>query len=268
VSLTTSLIALVALAAPTPPAAGPDWCPNKVLERGQLRITSHWHARLEKCSVRVSPRDAIAPSRSLTYGSDGRIMAFDMYLPADARGQPIGPEHPQYEARSGFTHVSAARVFWLFPRERSLQVRVDREALTVRLPSGAQVLYATDEGRVVTATELAVEEKPVTRGNRGGVELSSFPGLLLDAGYQVGRDPTTRAQVKSTFVDRRGRRCAVKNTRLFRYEDGEPFLRFETDQALLTFLQRKKWKSESAGCRALDLRTLAASVERRMAANR
>ena len=266
-SLTTSLFALVALAAPSAPASGPDWCPNKVLERGQLRVTSHWHRRLDKCSVRVSPRDVLAPSRSLTYGSDGRIMAFDMYLPADARGQPIGPEHPDYEARSGFTHVSAARVFWLFPRERSLQVRVDRDALTVRLPSGAQVLYSAEEGRVITATGLAVEEKPVARGNEGGVELSSFTGLLLDAGYQVGSDPTTRAEDTSAFVDRRGSRCEVKNARLFRYVKGEPFLRFDTDPALLSFLQRQKWRSQSPGCRALDLRTLAASVER-MAANR
>ena len=65
-------------AAPAPPP-----CPKQVVEKGALRLTTHWHARLAKCSLSVGPRDLVAPSRSLTVASDGRVMVFNTFRPVD-----------------------------------------------------------------------------------------------------------------------------------------------------------------------------------------
>ncbi len=275
--MTPTLVALFALAgsaATTTPGAPPaslfgvtpGWCPNNAWERAQIRLSSHWHPESQlrpgRCSISVGPRDAKAPSRSFTFSTDGRLMVFDTYEPMDDTGRRLLPDDPQYERFNTFDRVTAARVFWVFPRVGELSVQIWKGRVAVTLPNGGEVRFDTSTGRVAENDGLKLTQaRHVERGQAGGVELSEFSGLVLDAGYRLGGDPTSLKFARSVVSDAHGGACDLPNRVAFRYgPDGQPTLRFETDEALLRYLRRLKRSSKSPTCRSLRLDGLVDAV--------
>jgi hypothetical protein len=257
--VTPTLVAFFALASSATPA--PGWCPNRAYERGHLRVSSHWHANLGKCSVSVGPRDALAPSRALTFSGDGRLMVFDTYEPVDDAGNVLESDDPAYAQCNTFTRVTGARVFWVFPRTGELEVLMARERVTVVLPNGASIGFDTETGAVVATDGMEVRQaESVERGQQGGTGLTKFDGLVLDSGFRLGADPTTAKAGTSVIRDAYGGRCALPNRVAYRYDDGDPRLRFETDAEMLRYLRRLKQTTKKPACRALRLKGLSRSL--------
>ncbi len=252
-AIISSLLALgVVLAAPAPSP-----CPKQVVEQGALRLTTHWHARLAKCSLSIGPRDLVAPSRSLTVASDGRVMVFNTFRPVDEAGAEVPPEDPRYADFNTLTQVTGARVFWLFPRVGPLGARVKDGVARVGLANGAELDFDVEGGelRAARGVELTLEPA-VRRDNAGGVTLRATDGLVLDLGFRLGNDPALEPQRVATLTDAAGRRCALPVGALFRYADEEPIFRFADDAAFAAFLGGVKRRSAEASCRALDLSSL------------
>lgn len=263
--MTPTLVALFALAGSTASTARPEWCPNRAWERDHLRLSSHWHPHLEKCSVSVGRRDSEAPARAFTFSGDGRLMVFDTYEPEDDSGRTLLEGDPDYERFNTFDRVTAARVFWLFPRVSELEVQIARHSVVVGLTNGGRLVFDTLTGRIAQGEGVALEQaKHVERGQAGGVELSGFDGLVLDAGYRLGGDPTSLRARSSVVYDAHGGACDLPNRIAFRYgPKGEPTLRFGTDADLLRYLRRLKRSTSSPACKALRLGGLAAQVAKR-----
>ncbi len=221
----------------------PAWCPNDVMESGALRVSSHWQGSVARCALSVGARDPVAPTRSFVFGSDGRLMVFESYDDEGALSESTG-----------------ARVLWMFPRRQDLSAHLGRDGrLRVRHPGGAELLFSAETGRLMAAFGAEVGLDPEIRPDNGaGLRVDRFDGLVLDAGFRIGGDPAAAARGSSVFVDAAGHRCRVRNSQVFVYEDGEPRLRHETDDALLDFLNRRARVDHA--CRALDLSPLARAV--------
>ncbi len=259
--ITPALMLAAVLASPPFTDAGPPGCAQQVVERGDLRLSTHWHSRLGKCSLSVGPRDAVAPARSFTLGSDGRVMVFNTFLPVDDEGAPVAPDHPDHAEYNRLTRVTGARVFWVFPRVAPLGARLRDGKARVRLPNGAELIFALDGARLLGATGLSVRQAPeVARDNEGGVELGARDGLVLDLGFRMGADPATLTDHTATFVDGAGHRCTVSVGALFRIEDEEPIFRYVDDASLLAWLQGMRRGASDPGCQALDIRPLKAAA--------
>ncbi|MCB9536195.1 MAG: hypothetical protein H6704_08015 [Myxococcales bacterium] len=251
--ITPSLLAVgTLLAAPAPPP-----CPKQVVEKGALRLTTHWHARLAKCSLSVGPRDLVAPSRSLTVASDGRVMVFNTFRPVDETGAEVPPEDPRHGDFNTLTQVTGARVFWLFPRVGPLGARVKDGVARIWLANGAELDFGVEDGalRAARGVELALDPT-VRRDNGGGATLRAADGLVLDLGFRLGNDPALEPHRQATLTDGKGRRCTLPVAALFRYADDEPIFRFADDAAFATFLKGVKRRAPDAACRALDLSSL------------
>ncbi len=264
--ITSSLLALGALALVAPPgtvpsAPAPSPCPKQVVEKGALRLTTHWHARLAKCSLSVGPRDPVAPSRSLTVASDGRVMVFNNFRPIDESGAEVAPEDPRHGTFNTLTLVTGARVFWLFPRVGPLGARVKDGVARLWLANGAELDFGVEDGalRAARGVELTLDPA-VRRDNAGGATLRASDGLVLDLGFRLGNDPALEPHRTATLTDGEGRRCALPVAALFRYADDEPIFRFADDAAFSAFLRGVKRRSTDASCRALDLSSLETAV--------
>lgn len=255
--ITSSILALGTLTGVLLAAPAPSPCPKQVVERGVLRLTTHWHARLAKCSLSIGPRDLVAPSRSLTVASDGRVMVFNTFRPVDDAGAEVPPEDPRHGDFNTLTQVTGARVFWLFPRVGPLGAQVKDGVARVWLANGAELAFGLESGELRAARGVELTLAPaVRRDNEGGATLRAAHGLVLDLGFRLGNDPALEPHRVASLTDGAGRRCALPVAALFRYADDEPIFRFADDTALATFLAGVKRRSTDASCRALDLSSL------------
>lgn len=177
------------------------------------------------CMVSVDYRDAYKTMVYRSYGlfSDGLIMVFNSY----GHGTDV-------------SRLTSAREFYVFPRNGTMAIHADDAANTLSVthvnadrlhfdPATGQ-LSGTDRGTVALAPS-------VEPGNKGGLEFTSYRGLLLDAGFAMGRSPSGRRDASSTFRDAAGKTCTVQNKEIFQWDAaGEHSLKHD-DAQLVGFLR-------------------------------
>jgi hypothetical protein len=163
--------------------------------------------------------------RSYGFFSDGMLMVFNSY----GDGEDSNP------------NLTSAREFYFFPRTGAMVLEMDKAGGTISVvmadggratidPSTSQI-SALDRGSVLVAPRI-------DPADRGGVEITSYAGLLLDAGFRLGESPSGRPKADSTFRDAFGHLCAVKNAEIFAYAGGDHELKF-TDAQLAAFLKTR-----------------------------
>ncbi len=155
--------------------------------------------------------------RSYGFFSDGMLMVFNSY----GDGEDTN------------SNLTSAREFYFFPRTGAMALEMDKTAGTVSV-------VMSDGGRVhidpATAQIQSLERGSVTVSprvdpvDRGGVEIVSYAGLMLDGGFRMGESPTGRPNADSTFRDAQGHLCAVKNNELFAYAGGDHSFKFSDAQ--------------------------------------
>ena len=146
------------------------------------------------------------------------------------------------------THTGA-RVFYFFPRGRIPHGEVlnsQEIQIQTAVPGLDLIMNSTDgkwsnnqpQGRII-------ESSRISRNNSGGVEFRGLPALVLDSGFEMGRDPRASDQ-ESKFIDPRQKTCLVANSEIYIYgNNGSIDLRFQDDKTLLRYLKRR--------CRHLNL---------------
>src|SRR3989338_843102 len=132
--------------------------------------------------------------------SDGMLMVFNSY----GDGEDSNP------------NLTSAREFYFFPRRGAMSLEKDEAAGTI---SGLMA----DGGWVPVSPRVG-------RAARGGVGITSYAGLVLDAGFRMGESPSGRPNADSTFRDAQGHLCTVKNNEVFAYANGEHELKFNDAQ--------------------------------------
>jgi hypothetical protein len=101
---------------------------------------------------------------------------------------------------------------------------------------GGEVVFdpATSQIKSLSKGDATVSPR-IDPADRGGVEITSYAGLMLDGGFRMGESPAGRPNADATFRDAQGHLCTVKNSELFTYANGDHAFKY-TDAQLKTWL--------------------------------
>lgn len=163
--------------------------------------------------------------RSYGFFSNGLLMVFNSY----GDGEDNNP------------NLTSAREFYFFPRTGALSLEMDKTAGTVSvvMADGGRVVINPETSQIASLDRGSVLVAPrIDPADRGGVEITSYAGLMLDAGFRMGESPAGRPKADSTFRDAQGHLCTVKNTEVFAYANGDHELK-HTDAELKAFLKTR-----------------------------
>jgi hypothetical protein len=179
-----------------------------------------------KCYVSIGPMSTDhLIYRGYSFFSDGLMMVFSSY----GDGEDSNP------------NLTSAREFWFFPRSSEMSLEMDKAAgtVTVVMSNGGRVHFepATAQPRSFDRGSVSVSPR-IDPAERGGVEIPSYNGLVLDGGFRLGESPTGRPAADSTFRDAQGHTCTVKNNELFSYANGDHSFKF-TDAQLSAWLRTR-----------------------------
>lgn len=207
---------------PTGPAKPDSACTEYLRLQGSFQV-HRFEADDGLCFFSASPFNPPTSMkyRSYLFTSDGALMVFNSF----------GPQ----------ANSNGARVFYFFPRNQI----PDMQALTNRTilksaTAGIELMISTTKLQIVGMRGGAIKEaSTISPSNAGGIEFSNLKTLSLDAGFQLGSDPTANLKRTSKFVDIRSRTCTVKNSEVFTVTtDGNPRFQF-TDLKLKSFLSQR-----------------------------
>lgn len=174
-----------------------------------------------KCFVSIHSMNAGMIYRDYALFGDGMLMVFNSY------GEAEGPD------------MTSAREYYFFPRTGALALEMNAAAktVTVRMPDGGRVSFDPATSQIASVDRGDVTVSPsLDRSARGGVEFTSYAGLMLDAGFRLGELPSGLPDGESTFRSAQGQLCRVKNREIFTYRGrGEHDFKFD-DAGLSAFL--------------------------------
>lgn len=163
--------------------------------------------------------------RAYSFFSNGLLMVFSSY----GDGEDSNP------------NLTSAREFYFFPRTGALSLDMNPGAGTVSvvMADGGRVRIDPATAQLASLERGSVTVSPrIDPADRGGVEITSYAGLMLDAGFRMGESPSGRPKADSAFRDAFGHLCTVKNTEIFAYANGDHELKF-TDAQLSAFLKTR-----------------------------
>jgi len=146
--------------------------------------------------------------RAYGFFSDGLMMVFSSY----GDGEDSNP------------NLTSAREFFFFPCTGAMALEMDKAAGTVAvvMADGGRVHIDPAAVQIRSLARGAVTVSPrVDPAERGGVEITSYSGLMLDAGFRMGESPSGRPNAEGTFRDALGASCTVKNNEIFAYANGD-----------------------------------------------
>jgi hypothetical protein len=201
-------------------------CPDTQAVVGKT-VVNEFFTIADGCTLWITPQDK--PNllyREYFFDERGRFRIYDS-TPGD------------YETASG------SRAYFLFPRKQlpTFTVSADKNEVIATLGSGGTIRFRTDTTRISAFPGVAFSESPDIRlDNQGGVEILSYPGILLDTGWKLGGVGYTDSVAKATFRDGKGHACVVTNNEIFDYKDAiydEPLFMFQTDPELKEFLSKR-----------------------------
>lgn len=201
-------------------------CPDKVERRGSIQLQQTPSGDNNGCFISVHNFKADdLLYRDYLLSSDGNLMVFNSF--------GNGPEN----------EFTGAREFYMFPRPNKTMTynwNDDARRLEVVDVTGGTVYFDYEDAQISGMTKAAVKVAPdVVPANNGGVEISKFQGLILDAGFTKGHAPTGVAAATSVFTDQSGQTCKVKNGDVFKYtSEGDVNFKY-SDKGLMAFLKTK-----------------------------
>lgn len=203
-------------------------CPDLVERHENTQIQITWAPSSNQCFFSISPMDAYKDLiyRDYMFTTDGEFMVFNSYGAGDE------------------SQTTAAREFYMYPRpleQFTHQWNLDTNELLVTHVTGDVFVFDIKKARLKSMTRGSVTVADyVEPGNRGGVEIKNFQGILLDGGFKQGSAPTGIANATSYYKDVNNTACGVKNSEIFKYtRDGDIFSKFQDDKALYAFLKQR-----------------------------
>lgn len=182
------------------------------------------------CLVQVSPIDKHGQVyREYVFDEQGRFLIFDSLS---------GP----YETST------AQQNYFLLPLQGPPTVQSNSETVTITLANGSQISFSKDSSYIAsTSSDLAIEEKKEVSLQDGNLIFKKFPGILLNAGWQIGerkyRDPSA-ASIFSVMAENGViKNCSIVNEQIFQYVNPvtreplyQPILRYTDEASLRDFL--------------------------------
>jgi hypothetical protein len=141
--------------------------------------------------------------------------------------------------------TTGARVFYFLPRNQNPDRQVKDGNLWIKTSAtGTALEFNGLTGRLQGISSTfglgqISEDAKVSKFNQGGVEIKNYPGLLLDAGFALGHDPTSDPKQKVILTGKNQVRCELRNSEVFSYAGGDEFRLSRTDEDFKTFLKER-----------------------------
>ncbi|MBI2519812.1 MAG: hypothetical protein HYV97_05335 [Bdellovibrio sp.] len=221
---------------------------------GALSLDSFRDVRRNRCLVtikqKIEEEDSITHSRGFSITAAGLLMIQNHYGTDDT-----------------YSRTTDARYFFLFPRTGVPVFDLTNPDKVIVRTGQREFQFDSTSGKILSITGVEFTESEINRENKGGVEITSFDGILLDAGYGAGSPSFEKPKKKSTFRDKNGVTCKVTNSEIFEYQYRfntdtgkedliDTQLKFRTDAELAKFL------SEHKTCKKLDVSSLLPAEEK------
>ncbi len=177
-----------------------------------------------KCYVSIHPMAVGMLYRVYAFFSDGMLMVFNSY---GAGEDPV--------------KMPSAREFYFFPRRAAPKLQMDpaAPAVSVTMSDGGLVVFNPADAQIRSVDRGGGSGSPrIDPADRGGVEFSSYNGLMLDVGFRMGELPSGKPENEAVFRSAYGQLCTIKNKELFAYAGGGRSIKY-TDQELSTWLKTR-----------------------------
>ena len=180
-------------------------CRDVFQTHGKMKFARQFFTNPDACFLSVNPDyspDLIY--RNFIFRETGKLLVFNSYGPGD---QSI---------------MTGARVFYFFPRQQIPAFNIQGSTAHISTSQkNANFFWNTATGLLSGNSQLQIIEDPkIYPENQGGVEIPYFKGLLLDAGFRLGEDPSSELSKKSIFRDEKNETCVVKNSEIFAQDPG------------------------------------------------
>ncbi|MEK2645551.1 hypothetical protein [Bdellovibrio sp. BCCA] len=200
-------------------------CQNKVERGGSIQVQMRPTGNGE-CFVSVhSFKTSGLVYRDYLFSKDGNFMVFNSY------------------GDGSISETTGAREFFLFPHRNVIpQFKWNSETrrLEVTAVDGHVYHFDYETAEIAEISDAKVTvASSVNPNNRGGVEIKNYKGLILDAGFTMGRAPTENMKATSVFTDENGKTCKVYNGNIFELTSTGDVRLTVTDQELATFLKKR-----------------------------
>lgn len=161
--------------------------------------------------------------RSFLFDEHGYVMIFNSYGYGDE------------------SKTTGAREYVFFPRSKELGYKINGARVTISLRNGAEVDYDGAALKFAGSRGLHLKESSsIHPRNKGGVELSPKSGMMIDFGFRMGSSPMANKKGSAEIIDAAGHRCRVLNNEVLGWKtDGEPYVKFKTDEEFFEFVRRR-----------------------------
>ncbi len=178
--------------------------------------------RSGKCYVSIGPTSR--PNsiyRNYVFFSDGLLLIFNSY------------------GEGAHSKGTSAREFYFFPRAGAPTLEMGKNEVSVVMSDGGRAYFDPATGQIKSFERGSVVVSPhLDAAERGGVEITRYAGLVLDAGFRMGESPSNRPDETSMFRDAQGHSCRIKNRELFAYSRNTRAVKF-TDEQLSAWLSAR-----------------------------
>ena len=216
----TLSILLALLISSTLVSASENFCERKSLTVLNTKIST-MKLTNGNCYLSLHPKRTVdLVYRDFMFSDEGLIMMFDSY------GNGPG---------SRFT---GARSFYTYPHKTSPTYTINGSQLLITLIDGNVFSFDLDLYQPTFMSNAVISYiSDVKPALKGGLEIDSKEGLLIDLGHRIGADPSTRRNYESTFTDVHNRSCKVNNNKFIKLVAGEPSLIFTDNQTINLFVR-------------------------------
>ena len=188
-----------------------DLCPDILKAFKNIQLQQSLSGDGRKCYLGIHPRDAFETLiyRDYLLAHDGLMMIFNSFAPDE------GP------ASDG------AREFYFLPTEfKGYTLKTENDSLIIRGFQNLELKFSMKTAQLesISGAEIQVKDEVVPE-NQGGVEILSFNGVYLDAGFLMRNSPSSKPQRTSTWKNSHNQQCRMRNQEIFKYVDRENIMK-------------------------------------------
>lgn len=197
-------------------------CSRVLTHSENIQISRDYDQNDRVCYISLHPMNAMdLKYRDFYFDNRGMFMVFNSY------------------GEGSDATTTASRVFYLHPTTNdypdfSIEANGD---VVVKTVSGHLLTLDAKSFSIKSFSPGSFIEKPLSKNNKGGVEIKPATGYWLDAGFKMGGMANDRPSGNTLINGALGGQCSVKNSELFSY--GEDIIPRYKGTALTKFIRKR-----------------------------
>lgn len=177
-------------------------CSRVLTHSGDVQIQRDYDEVTRNCFISIHPMSVSdLKYRDFYFNNDGLFMVFNSY------------------GEGNSSSTTATRSFYLFPKlndypDFSIEENGD---VLVKTVSDHYFLFDAKAFKIKSVSPGSFTEKPLSKNNKGGVEIKLISGFWLDVGFKMGGMAEENKKGTTVATGSKKGQCTLKNTDLFDY---------------------------------------------------